>query len=137
MVKVIFHIDELTSIIYVTVFYSLRFSLFLFSFSLSAFPRSVWVLFQLYGHTHSIWNFPGQGLNSGLSCKLCNSWGNIRSFDLMNQGRDRTWTSAVTRATAVRFLTHRTTAWTLRFSSFNWNFYIKQFSLNLPLSIIH
>ena len=26
--------------------------------------------FQFYGHTHSIWKYPGQGLNASHSCDL-------------------------------------------------------------------
>ena len=41
---------------------------------------------------------------------LCPSCGNAGSFNPLCQARDRTCTSAVIQATAVRFLTHCTTA---------------------------
>ena len=33
-----------------------------------------------FGLIHSIWNFPGQGLNPSCSCNLCHSCSNTRSL---------------------------------------------------------
>lgn len=58
------------------------------------------------GHTHSRWKFPGQGLNLshnwGLHCKCSNA----RSFNSLLPGRCWVHASPVTRAAAVRCVTH-------------------------------
>ena len=36
--------------------------------------------FKFYGHTHCIWNFPGQGLNPSHRCDSCHSCSNAGSF---------------------------------------------------------
>ena len=59
-----------------------------------------------YGHTHGIWKFLGQGLNS--SC----SYGHARSFYILHGAGGGTCTFAATQATAVTFLTHCTSALT-------------------------
>ena len=70
---------------------------------------SVSFLFSLYGFRHSTWKFLGQGLNLSHSCELHHNCSNARSFNPLYQARDRSWTSAVTQAIAVRFLTQSTT----------------------------
>ena len=55
------------------------------------------------GHTSSIWNFPGQGLNSSHSYDLYCHSGSTGSFNPLLWARDPTCTSEATQATAVRF----------------------------------
>ena len=43
-----------------------------------------WFGFFFNGRNHGIWNFPGQGLNSSLSCDLCHSCSNTVSFNPWN-----------------------------------------------------
>ena len=54
--------------------------------------------FFFNGCTHSIWKFPGQGLNLSCSCY------NMASFNPLCWARDWTRASTVTWAAAVRFL---------------------------------
>ena len=53
---------------------------------------------------------PGQGLNLGHSCNLCHSCSNARSLTPLCRAGDGTCISEVTRAAAVRFLTHCATS---------------------------
>ena len=55
-------------------------------------------------HFH-IWKFPVQELNPGHSCDLHHSYGHTGSFNPLCGARDRTHTSAATRAAAAGFLT--------------------------------
>ena len=55
-------------------------------------------------------NSPGQGLNLSHSCNIGHSYGNTGSFNPTHKAGDQTYTSAMTPATVVRFLTHCTTA---------------------------
>ena len=49
------------------------------------------IVLKFYIHTHSIWKFPGQGLNPIHICDLCcNCGGNLGSFNLMCQAGN--WT---------------------------------------------
>ena len=66
----------------------------------------VWVESGFIFLTSSIWKFWGQGLNLSYSCDLCHSCSNARPFNLLPWARDQTHNLAVTKATAVRFLTH-------------------------------
>lgn len=68
--------------------------------------------FFLYGGTHGMWKFQVQWLNLIHSCNRCYCWGNATSFNSLCPARARTHTSTATRATEVRFLTHRTTVGT-------------------------
>ena len=79
--------------------------------------------FSFYGHTHSIWKFPGQGLNPSHSCKLSHSCCNAGSFNTLPWAGDQTYTSTVTRATTVGFLSH----WTMVGTPFCTNFEIMWF----------
>ena len=78
------------------------------------YPSSIYLEFFLFfgvflnGFIHSIWKFPGQGLNPGHS----HSCSNTNSFDPLPWAGNQTHASAGTRATAVRFFTHCTTAGT-------------------------
>ena len=55
----------------------------------------IWGFF-FYGHTHSIWKFPGQRLNVSCSWDQCHSYRNIRSFHPLSWAGDRTHTFIVT-----------------------------------------
>ena len=97
-----------------------------------AFPQWCWAYFHLYVFhlyfffcgmsvklfaflfvcIHSIWKFPDQRLSLSCSCELHRSYGNARSFNPPCRAGDQSYTSAVTEAAAVRFLTHCTTAGT-------------------------
>ena len=79
------------------------------SFWLISKRLTLYIFFLINGHTHSIWKFPGQGLNPS------HSWGNTKSFNPLHQAGGRTHTSAATWAPAVRFLTYCTTAETPTF----------------------
>ena len=57
-----------------------------------------------YGHIHSIWKLLGQGLNPRHSCYLHHSCGNAGSFNPLHGAGDRTRTSTVSQASAVRLL---------------------------------
>ena len=70
------------------------------------------IFFFLYGGTHGMWKFQVQWLNLIHSCNRCYCWGNATSFNSLCPARARTHTSTATRATEVRFLTHRTTVGT-------------------------
>ena len=59
--------------------------------------------FSLYGRTHSIWKFLGQGLNPGHSCNLWCSCGNASSFNPMPWAGNWTCTSIATWATQSYF----------------------------------
>ena len=63
-----------------------------------------------FGHTHSIWKLPGQGLNPSHSCDLCHSCSNTGSFNPLHWAGYQTHTSTATLAAAVRSLTHCTAA---------------------------
>ena len=70
---------------------------------------SKWIFFN--GHTHGMWKSLGQRLNPRRTDLHC-SHSNTRSFNPLHQARDRTHASAVTQATAVRFLTQCATVGT-------------------------
>ena len=63
--------------------------------------------FKIFGCTHSIWKFPGQGLN--LSCSSNRCCGNAGSFNPLHWARVWTCASVETRAAAIRFLAHGAT----------------------------
>lgn len=65
-----------------------------------------------YGHTHGMWKFQGQSLNLSCSCNQDYCWDNATSFKSLCPAWARTCSSTATRATEVRFLTHRTTVGT-------------------------
>jgi len=66
---------------------------------------------------HSIWKFPGQGLNPSRGHDLCHSYIDTRSSNALPWVGDGTHTSAATQATAVRILTHCATAGTPEYRS--------------------
>ena len=66
----------------------------------------------VYGRTHGIWKFPGQGLNPNCSHDLHHSCGSTRSFNPLCLSEGQTAISAATQAAAVRFLTHCSTVGT-------------------------
>ena len=87
-------------------------------------------LFYFFMATPTGMKFPSQGLNPSCSCNLCHSCGNARSFNPLHQAGGWNRGSAVTRAAAVRFLTHcaregtplfveLTNEWTLSICSIN------------------
>ena len=84
------------------------FSLSLLSMMLFVgFSYTTFIIFLFFnGHTCGIWMFPGQRVNPSRCCTLHCTCSNTGSFNLLCQARDPTWTSAVTWATVVEFLTH-------------------------------
>ena len=68
--------------------------------------------FLFYGCCCGTWKFLGQGLNLSHNCDPSHSCSNAGSFNPLHQVRDQTYTSTVTWAAAVRFLTHCTTVGT-------------------------
>ena len=84
------------------------------------------IIYFLNGCTHSIWNFPSQGLNLNHSCS------SARSFNPLHRPRDRTHTPTTTQAVSVRFLTHCTKAGTLQWI-FLYVFLCEQFSVLLGI----
>ena len=71
--------------------------------------QKMWILtisFSFNGCTHSIWKFPGQGLNLSCSCDLCCSCSQAGSFNLQHWAGDWAHTPVTTQDAAVRFLTH-------------------------------
>ena len=67
---------------------------------------------KFYGCAYDICKFPGQGLNPSLSCDLRHSCGKAGFFNPLHQAGDRTHMSSLTRAAAVRSLTHFATVGT-------------------------
>ena len=65
-----------------------------------------------YGRTRGMWTFQGQSLNLSRSCNQDYCWGNATSLNSLCPATAQTRTSTATRATEVRFLTHRTTVGT-------------------------
>ena len=63
-------------------------------------------LFSIYGCSHSIWKFLGQGLSLRLSCDSSHSCSYAGCFNPLHQPGDWTCTSAVTWAITVKFLTN-------------------------------
>ena len=61
--------------------------------------------FFFFGYSHSIWKFPGQGLNLSHSYSLCHSCSKAESFNPLHWAGGPTHSSAVTWATAVWSLT--------------------------------
>ena len=81
--------------------------------------------FFFYSCTNGIWKFLGQGLNTSHSWDVLCSCCNTRSFNPLPWAGEQTCTSAVTWATAVRFLTQRTlpgTPWVGFRYQINWLF---------------
>lgn len=71
------------------------------------------ILLFFNGYTHSIWKFSGWGLNPSHSCDLYQSHGNTKYFNPLCKAEDWIYTSTVTWAIAVRFLTPCITVGTL------------------------
>ena len=74
--------------------------------------------FFFNGCSHSLWRFPGQGLNPSHSFDLHHSYSNTGSLNLLCWAWNQTDASRVTQATAVRFLTHCAAAGTPRVINF-------------------
>ena len=85
--------------------------------------------------------FPGQRLNLSHSCNLHHNCSNARSFNPLCRARDPTFASTVTRAAAVRFITHWAMEGTLLASPFDCLLATCQMLLlctllNLPMSVL-
>ena len=65
-------------------------------FLLLCMSDSFLLLLLFNGCTHGIWKFLGQRLNLSLSCDLCYSCGNTRSFNPLCWAGNRTYTSSMT-----------------------------------------
>ena len=85
--------------------------------------------FFLNGRTHNIRKFLGQGLNPSCSCNLCHSGSNAGYFNPLYLAGDGTHASAVTWATAVRFLTHCATVGTFHHP---FTVYLPPYTLEVP-----
>ena len=60
-------------------------------------------LFTFINKFHSIWKFPGQGLNLSCSCNLCCLCNNTGSFNPLGLAGDQTHASTVTQTAALGF----------------------------------
>ena len=83
------------------------------------FLSTLLIFFFFNGHICGIQTFPGQGFYLSHSCDLHGSCSITGSFNPLLWAEDRTCTSTVTQATAVRFLTYCATAGTPTFFFFS------------------